>query len=166
MRRTLVLLTIAALATGAAEAAFGAVPVLLRTPGAELVELRGGNGRAVVARRGSLNITVRSGRVRIVDLPAAGSPNLSDQCRRRARRVRPNAVEIVGTDIRCLIWSGQGGGAWQVILRGRGISASGVVRGSLTLDAMNRGFPGRYRVADGDWQRWPRRVKTIPLDRR
>jgi hypothetical protein len=166
MRRILVLLTIAVLATGAAEAASGAVPVLLRTPGAEFVELQGGNGRAVIARRGSLFLTVGSGRMRIVDLPAAGRPNVNDQCRRRARRVRPNAVEIVGTDIRCRIWSGQNGGAWQVIVRGRRISASGVVKGSLTLDALNRGFPGRYRIGGDTWERWPRRAKTISLDRR
>lgn len=165
MRRLLVLVTIAGLATGSAEAASAAVPVLLRTPGAEFVELQGGNGRAVLARRGSLNLTVRSGRVRIVDLPTAGRPNVNAECRRRARRVRPNAIEIVGTAIRCLIWSGQTGGAWQVIIRGQGISASGRVKGSLTLDAVNTGPTGQYRIAGESWKRWPRVARTFPLNR-
>jgi hypothetical protein len=166
MRRTLLLVMIAGLATGAAEAASGAVPVLLRTPGAELVELQGGNGRAVVARRGSLLLAVGSGRLRIVDLPGAGRPNLNPPCQRRARRVRANAVEISGTNIRCRVWSGENGGPWQVVIRGRRISASGIVKGSLTLDAANSGPTGRYRIAGGDWKRWPRQAKTFSLNRK
>jgi hypothetical protein len=166
MRPILVLLTIAALSAAAAQSASGGVPVLLRTPGAEYVQLGGGNGRAVLARRGSIFVIVRSGRLRVVDLPAPGHPNINDTCRRRAKRVRPNAVEIKGDNIRCRIWSGTAGGAWQVILSGRGINVSGVVKGSVTLDALNRGYPGRYKIALGDWHRWPRRVKTISLNRK
>jgi hypothetical protein len=165
MRRLLVLVTIAGLATGSAEAASGAVPVLLRTPGAELVELQDGNGRAVIARRGSLLLTIGSGRLRIIDLPGAGRPNLNLQCSRRARRVRANAVEVTGTNIRCRIWSGQNGGPWQVVIRGRGISASGIVRGSLTLDAVNTGPTGQYRIAGESWKRWPREARTFLLNR-
>jgi hypothetical protein len=165
MRRTLLLVMIAGLAMGAAEAASAAVPVLLRTPGAEQVELQGGNGRAVVARRGVLLLTIGSGRLRIVDLPGAGSPNLNRQCRQRTRRVRPNAVEITGTSIRCQIWSGENGGPWQVVIRGRRISASGIVRGSLTLDAVNSGPTGQYRIAGESWKRWPRQARTFSLDR-
>jgi hypothetical protein len=166
MRRTLLLVMIAGLAMGAGEAASAAVPVLLRTPGAEQVELRGGNGRAVIARRGSLFLTVGSGRVRIVDLPGAGRPNLNAPCQRRARRVRSNAVEITGTSIRCRIWSGENGGPWQVVIRGRRISASGIVRGSLTLDAANSGPTGQYRIAGESWNRWPRQARTFPLVRK
>ncbi|HXV96091.1 MAG TPA: hypothetical protein VD695_06050 [Gaiellaceae bacterium] len=166
MRRTLLLVVIAGLALGAAETASAAVPVVLRTPGAELVELLNGNGRAVVARRGSLLLTVGSGRLRLVDLAGAGSPNLNPQCRQRARRVRANAVEIVGTNIRCRIWSGENGGPWQVVIRGRRISASGIVRGSLTLDAVNSGPTGQYRIAGESWKRWPRQARTFSLDRK
>jgi hypothetical protein len=166
MRRLLVLVTIAGLATGSAEAASAAVPVLLRTPGAEQVELRDGNGRAVIARRGVLLVTVGSGKLRIVDLPGGERPNLNRRCQDRARRVRPNAVEVTGTNIRCQIWSGQNGGPWQVVIRGRRISASGIVRGSLTLDAVNRGPVGQYRIAGESWKRWPREARTFSLNRK
>lgn len=157
---------IAGFAIGAAEAASAEVPVLLRTPGAEQLELRGGNGRAVIARRGSLFLTVGSGRVRIVDLPGAGKPNLNPPCQRRARRVRPNAVEVTGTNIGCRIWSGENGGPWQVVIRGRRISASGIVKGSLTLDAANTGPTGQYRIAGESWKHWPRQARTFPLNRK
>jgi hypothetical protein len=166
MRRILVLVTVAALAIGAAEAAYGAVPVALRTPGAEFVELSGGNGRAVVARRGSIFITIGSGRLRIVDLPGTGTPNLNLPCRQRARRVSATTIEISGRDIGCRIWSGTDGGPWQAIMRGRRISASGTVKGSLTLDAVNAGPAGRYRIAGGDWHQWPRQPRTFALNRK
>jgi hypothetical protein len=166
MRRTLLLVMIAGLAMGAAEAASAAVPVLLRTPGAEQLELRGGNGRAVIARRGVLLVSIGSGKLRIVDLPGAGRPNLNDRCRNRSRRVRPNAVEVTGTNIRCQIWSGENGGPWQVVIRGRRISASGIAKGSLTLDAANSGPTGQYRIAGESWKRWPRQARTFPLNRK
>jgi hypothetical protein len=166
MRRILVLVTVAALAIGAAESAFGAVPVMLRTPGAEFVELSGGNGRAVVARRGYLFVAINSGRLRLVDLPGAGLPNLSQPCRQRARRVSATTIEISGRNIGCRIWSGADGGPWQAIMRGRGISASGTVRGSLTLDAANTGPAGRFRIAGGEWRQWPRRARTFELNRK
>jgi hypothetical protein len=140
--------------------------VLLRTPGAEGVDLSGGNGRAVVARRGSLFLTIGSGRLRIVDLPGAGTPNFGGPCQSRARRISRTTVEIVGRNIRCRIWSGDDGGPWQAIMRGRRISAGGVVKGSLTLDGANAGDVGLYRIAGGEWKRWPRRARTFELNRK
>jgi hypothetical protein len=166
MRRILVLVMVAGLAIGAAEAASGAVPVLLRTPGAEHVELRGGNGRAVITRRGTLLVNVRQGQIRIVDLPGGGVPNLSDQCRRRVTRVSPTTLVLRGRNIGCQVWSGVNGGPWQVIMRGRGINAGGIVRGSVTLDGANTGPVGQYRIAGETWKRWPRRVRTFELNRK
>jgi hypothetical protein len=166
MRRTLVLLAVAALAAGAAEAAFAYAPVLLRTPGAELVELQGGNGRAALTKRGALFINLGRGRIRVVDLPGAGRPNLNPPCRRRARRVSARTVEIRGRDIGCRIWSGDDGGPWQVIIRGRRINASGSVLGSLTLDGVDRGATGLYRIAGGALQSWPRSARTYVLNRK
>ena len=163
MRRILVLVTVAGLAVGAAEAASGAVPVALRTPGAEFVELSGGNGRAVIARRGSLLALVGQGRIRIVDLAGGGRPNLS--CRGIVRRVSATTVESSGRNLRCRVWSGASGGPWQAIMRGRRISASGSVKGSLTLDAVNTGVAGLYRIGVGQWRQWPRRARTFELDR-
>src|SRR5262245_43729320 len=167
MRRSLVLITVAALATWAADAAFAQVPVLLRTPGSEFLELRSGNGRAVITGRGSVGLNIRSGRLRIVDLRGDGRPNLTSRCQRRARRVSPTTLEIIGRNIGCVIWSGESGGRWQAVLRGRLIDASGKVRGSLTLDAVRRGATGRFSIgADQNWSSWPRNARTYGLDRK
>ncbi|MGH3040341.1 MAG: hypothetical protein ACRDNG_01125 [Gaiellaceae bacterium] len=166
MRRLLVLATIAALATGAAEAAFAQVPVLLRTPGAQAFELENGFGRAVVTGKGAVLITVGRGRIRVVDLPGIGRPNLSRRCRARAHRVSRTTLELRGRGLGCVVWTGKNGGRWQVITRGRRIDASGNVRGSLTLDAVDEGRTGRYRIGAGGWQRWPREVQTYGLNRK
>lgn len=165
MRRFLVLLTTAALASGTAEAAFGVVPVSLRTAGAQLVQLDGGRGRAAVTRQGSLLVNIGKGRLRVIDLAGAGRPRLSDECQRRTRRVSRRTVEIRGRNIGCLIWSGAGGSPWQAILTGRRISASGAVRGSLTLDGAQTGTTGLYMIGDRGWQRWPRAARTYVLRR-
>ena len=163
MRRTLVLIVVATLAAGAAEAASGTLPVSQRTPGAELLELRAGNGRAVVSRRGSLLVRVGSGRIRVVDLPGGARP--FRRCNKRGVVVSSSTVEYRGRDVRCRVWSGQEGRPWQMVVRGRRIYASGVVRGSLTLDAFDEGPTGTYRLGDGVFQHWPRAARTYVLRR-
>ena len=73
-------------------------------------------------------------------------------------------AQIGGRDVRCFIAS-QDGGEWQVIMRGRGINASGRVAGSLTLDAYDRGPTGRYRIGERAWRPWPRSAGTYGLSR-
>jgi hypothetical protein len=163
MWRILLILALAGVALAAAPAE--AVPVLTRTPEAELVELRGGAGRGVVTGRGALLLHLRRGQVRLVDRPGGGRPNLNRSCRRRAKRVSETTLEIRGRDIGCFISSENNGGPWQVVMRGRGISASGSVKGSLTLDAVDTGRPGKFRIGGGDWRRWPRTVRTYVLER-
>lgn len=165
MRRTTVLLVVAGLAIGAADAAFAQVPSLLRTAEAEGFELQNGNGRAVVTGRGALLVTVRTGWIRVVDLPGGGRPNLSDTCRRRSHRVSQTTRELRGTNVGCIVWSGPNGGRWQLIARGRRIDASGNVRGSLTLDGVDTGPRGRYQIADRPWRRWPLQAHTYGLRR-
>ena len=163
MRRVMVLVLVAGLAIGVADAAFSWT-VFSRTPGSEFVEVRGGNGRAVISRRGSVLMNlVRGGVIRIVDLPGNGHPNIS--CNKAGRRVRPSTVEYSGPNLRCRVSSGQTGAPWQAVIRGRGIFASGVVRGSLTLDAFQSGPPGQYRIGNGGWHRWPRTAHTYVLHR-
>jgi hypothetical protein len=165
MRRILLLATIAAFALCGAQAASAESLKLLRTPGAELVEVRGGAGRGVVTGKGALLLHLRKGQVRIVDRPGGDRPNVNRGCRRRAERVSPTTLEIRGRDIGCFVSSENNGGPWQVVMRGRGVSAGGSVKGSLTLDAVDTGRPGRFRIGDEDWRRWPRTVRTYVLDR-
>jgi hypothetical protein len=109
-------------------------------------------------------VTLRAGRIRIVDLPTGGRPRW--ECGDKPQtRVNATTVEFRGRNIRCIVWSGSGGGPWQVVIRGQGIFASGRVRGSLTLDAPNEGPTGRYRIGNGSWKRWPRAAHTYVLRR-
>ena len=161
MRRSLVVTFVAALAMWAADASYGQAGYSLRTPGAELVELRAGYGRAAIGRRGSVLIRVASGRIRVVDLPGGNRPYRS--CNKRGVRVSRSTVRYGGTDVRCRIWSGATGGPWQAVINGRRISAAGSVRGSLTLDAYNTGPRGTYRIAGGPLRYWPRTARTFTL---
>jgi hypothetical protein len=164
MRRTIVVIFVAALAMWAADASFGQADYSLRTPGAELIELDAGYGRAVIGRRGSVLIRVSVGRIRVVDLPGGGRPNRS--CNKRGVRVSSSTTQYRGTDVRCRVWSGASGGPWQVVINGRRIFAAGSVLGSLTLDAFDQGPRGRYRIAGGALRYWPRTARTFELWRR
>ena len=155
---------VAALAMWAADASYGQAGYSLRTPGAELIELRTGYGRAVIGRRGSVLIRVSLGRIRVVDLPGGGRPNRS--CNKRGVRVSRSTMQYSGSDVRCRVWSGSTGGPWQAVITGRRISAAGSARGSLTLDAYDTGPRGRYRIAGGALRYWPRTARTFELWRR
>jgi hypothetical protein len=156
--RRITFLTLLAAVSLAAGGAAQAATTAFRTPGAQSLELRFGNGRAVVGKRGSLNVRVVRGRVRIIDLPGGTRPNRS--CNRRGIRVSRVAVEFRGRDVRCLVW---GNGPWQVVMRGSGIHAAGKVRGSLTLDAVNVGSRGVYKIGAREFRRWPRAPRTYVL---
>jgi hypothetical protein len=164
MRRRIVVIVVAALAMWAADASYGQADPALRTPGAQLVELSGGYGRAVIGQRGSVLIRVAVGRIRIVDLRGGGRPNRS--CNKRGVRVSRSTVQYSGSDVRCRVWSGTRGGPWQAVITGRRISAGGSARGSLTLDAYNTGPRGRYRIGGGQSRLWPRPPRTFTLWRR
>jgi hypothetical protein len=163
MRHTAALTLVAAASLAAGSAAYAAdtAPTTFRTPGAQFLELRFGNGRAVVSRRGSLNMRVVNGRIRIVDLP--GGPRPNRRCNRGGVRVSSVAMEYRGRDVRCLVWGDAR--PWQAIMRGRGIFASGRVLGSLTLDAVNSGATGIYKIGSRDFRRWPRAPRTFVLRR-
>jgi hypothetical protein len=163
MRRILVLATVAVLAASAADAAFARVPAPARTAGSEYVQLERGNGRAAIAKRGAVLVIVRTGRIRIVDLAGGGRPR--PYCNKRPRRIRPNAVEVRGPNARCRVSSARGG-PWQVIALGRGIFASGVAKGSLTLDGANTGYRGRFKIGNRSWKPWPVRAHTYGLFRK
>lgn len=159
MRRTTFVALLAAASLAAGSAADAAVTTF-RTPGAQSFALNNGNGRAVVTKRGALLIRVVRGRIRVVDLPGGTRPSRS--CNRRGVRVSGVAVEFRGRDVRCRVF---GSGPWQVIMRGRGINAAGKVRGSLTLDGVDAGARGVYKIGDGAFRRWPRLATTFVLRR-
>jgi hypothetical protein len=164
MRRSIVVIFVAALAMWAGDASYAQAGYSLRTPGAELIELRAGYGRAVIGRRGSVLIRVSLGRIRVVDLPGGGRPNRS--CNKRGVRVSRSTTQYGGSDVRCRVWSGTTGGPWQAVITGRRISAGGSARGSLTLDAYNTGPRGQFRIAGGALRLWPRPPRTYTLWRR
>jgi hypothetical protein len=164
MRRRIVVVLVAALAMWAADASYGQAGFALRTPGAQLVELRSGYGRAVIGGRGSVLIRVPVGGIRVVDLPGGRRPNRS--CNKRGVRVSASTVRYSGSDVRCRVWSGTSGGPWQAVITGRRISAAGSVRGSVTLDAYNTGPRGQYRIAGSRLKLWPRTARTFTLWRR
>lgn len=159
-------LVLLVIALAGAEAARAQGPTVVRTPGAQGFEVGNGNGRAVVTRVGAIFLDVRSGRVRIVDLPG-GRPPFHNRCGgRTGHRISSTTIEYRGSNIRCRIWSGTARRPWQVIMRGRGISASGIVRGSLTLDAARKGAVGVFRIGDRAERRWPRDPRTYVLRRK
>jgi hypothetical protein len=159
----MVLFLVAGLAIGAADAAF-AWTTFPRTQGSEFFEVRGGNGRAVISRRGSVLMNlVQGGAIRIVDLPGNGHPNIN--CNKPGHRIRATTVEYRGPNLRCRVSSGRAGAPWQSVIRGRGIFVSGVVKGSLTLDGVNSGPRGQYKIGNRRWQTWPMRARTFVLHR-
>ena len=50
-------------------------------------------------------------------------------------------------------------GAWRVRIRGSGINASAVVKGTLIL----QGTAGRYSIAGAAYRKWPRDVRVFGL---
>lgn len=163
MRRSLIvlgLLLVPLAGTEVARAQFDSV--ILRTPGAQGFEISGGKGRAVVTRVGAIFLDVGRGRVRIVDLRGGRPP--FHRCNKAGRRVSPTTFEYRGRGLSCRVYSRRGG-PWQLIMQGRGISASGIVRGSLTLDAARRGPLGVFKIGDRAERRWPRNPRTFVLRR-
>jgi hypothetical protein len=134
----------------------GAAPVeSLRVPGSEAVELRRGIGYAALWDRGAVLGRVYRGRVRVINLRGGGAPSgWVRGCERREGRLA-GALYCQGSGLRFWIH----GGTWKIQLRGRGINASGVVRGTLALDRAPQGR-GVFRIGDEDvdnpFRRWPR----------
>jgi hypothetical protein len=138
-----------------------ATDVAARTPGAQSFQVWNGHGRAVISRRGAVFVNLGSGRVRVVDLPGGKAP--WHRCNSEGRRVSETTIEYRGRDVRCRVSSLGEARPWQLVIRGRRIFASGVVRGSLTLDAVDEGPAGRFQIADRPVRRWPRAARTYSL---
>ncbi|HEY7562850.1 MAG TPA: hypothetical protein VH650_11800 [Gaiellaceae bacterium] len=160
MWRLALLALVPALAVTLAPTAVAA-DVAARTPGAQSFELRNGHGRAAITRRGTVFVNLGSGRVRVIDLPGGKAPR--HRCSGDKRRISETTLEYRGRDLLCSVSSRGQARPWQLVIRGRRIFASGVVRGSLTLDAFDEGRTGTFQIGDGPVERWPRVVRTYSL---
>jgi hypothetical protein len=142
MRRLFLILIV--LVTGLLAApSFGAVS-LDRTPGSVEFQLLSGAGTARVRFRG--NFLGHVGRGRIV---ATKAVTLSG-C--ESRRVLSTTLkECRGTDLgfRTPGWT-----SWRLRLSGRRIDAAGYVRGCATLNGVDMGNRGRFRIGDVE-RHWP-----------
>jgi hypothetical protein len=122
---------------------------------ASALELEGGRGYAiVVSEDGVLFARVARGQIVVGDRRGGAATDVDvsgcDSTRRRGR-----TLICAGRNLSASIVDGR----WRVALRGFGISATGMVEGSLTL----RGTRGTYRIGSGDERRWPRRERTFRL---
>jgi hypothetical protein len=128
--------------------------ILARTPGSAEVELRGGAGLAKIRNRGTLIGHVVRGRV-------VATNNVTVTGWESRRRLSPALVSYRGTDLYFKVYSTQG--RWRIRLNGRGVSAGGFVRGCLTLNGVDVGWTGRYRIDSPDFRRWPREATSYKL---
>jgi hypothetical protein len=141
MRRFSILLVAVAVAASMAGAAHGT-----ETPGAVSLQLYDGAGFAKIRNRGNF-----IGRVRRGKIVATQNVTLSG-CESR-KKLGANMTRCRG---RSITFNTVSASRWRVRLRGRGISASGFVRGCLVLNGRNSGDTGSYRRGEGDWHAWPR----------
>jgi hypothetical protein len=158
MRRFLLTLIVGAVTLGAATSASAAIVTSAATVGGQSVQTFHGNGRAVLAKRGSILAVVAAGRIRVTDLPGGRRPARS--CNKNGRRVTAVTVVYRGRDVRCRVW---GVGPWRVTFLGRAISVSGIVAGHLTLDAYDSGPTGKYKIGSRPTRYWPRAPRTFRL---
>jgi hypothetical protein len=151
MRRRLFLIGIV-LVVGLLVAPTVSAVSLARTPGSVEFQLLNGAGTARVRHRGNFLGHVARGRI-----VATNSVTLSGCESRRA--LSATLKECRGTDLgfRTPGWT-----KWRVRLSGRGIDAAGYVAGCATLNGVDSGNRGRFRI--GSVVRgWPVEARTYRL---
>jgi hypothetical protein len=132
-----------------------------RTTGSVSLSLKSGRGLAIIQSHGALLGRIKAGRVVV-------TPNVVVRCWRYRARLASGMVRYRGVRKGCTyvtfrVFSSDG--TWRVRIKGRGISVSGVVRGSLALDGANTGRTGTYSIAGSKFRSWPRRLHTYSLAR-
>ena len=142
----LVLLILLALVLVAAGAASGAAMVA-KTEGATSVQLSAGAGFAGIRSRGNVLGRLRRGRI-----VATANVHLNG-CASRSQ-LNNGLTECRGKGI---TFRTLGDTSWRVRLHGRGISAAGIARGCLILDARDTGSTGTFRIGEKEARPWPRR---------
>ncbi len=124
--------------------------------GGESLSLQNGRGHAVVTSRdGVMFARVGRGRIGIRNYARGTQTGWKvSGCDRRTRVAR--RVVCVGRNLSLSIIDGR----WRVALRGKGINASAVLQGSVTLE----GTAGTYAIGDPeDTHPWPRSARTFSL---
>jgi hypothetical protein len=149
MRRLFLFLMIAGLV--AVPAAEATVP---RTPGNVYLQLSNGAGSANVRYVGNLLGHVRRGRIL-----ATGNVIVSGYDA-PPRHLRNGLVEYHGR----YLGFRTPASAWRLRVTGRGINASGFVRGCMTLNGRDLGDPGDFKIdQEGRTSRWPRAATRYRL---
>jgi hypothetical protein len=125
-----------------------------RTPGSVALEFKYGAGWAKVRFRGNFLGHVAKGRV------IATSNVILSHCGYR-RRLADGRIVCRGT---ALGFRTPPYARWRLSLSGRGIFASGYVRGCMTLNGVDVGNPGSFRRGENSMFRlWPRTATTFRL---
>lgn len=148
MRRVLfILLLVGCLAVPAAGA------TVARTTGSVYVQLMVGAGSAKVRYRGNFFGRVEHGRI-------VASRNVTVAGWASRRTLPSGLVEYRGPNrlhVRMSFHTPAPPMQWRLRLNGIGINASGFVRGCMTLNAVDTGRPGTYRIGEeGEPKPWPR----------
>jgi hypothetical protein len=139
-------------------AAATAPAMTLRAPAGKSsrVQLSNGKGTAILkSNAGTAYGRVGNGRITIFD-PVRGkdtkvSLSNCDEVRHPKRRTTVCIGDNIGFTVQY--------GVWTATLKGRGINASAVARGTLRL----RGVRGRFAIDGGASRRWPRVWRTYKL---
>ncbi len=124
--------------------------------GGESLSLEGGRGYAVVTSRdGTMLGSVGRGRIVFRNFRRGAETEWKVWGCDRRRRVARRTV-CIGRNLSFRVVDGR----WRVALRGRGINASAVLQGSVTLE----GTAGTYAIGDpADKRSWPRSARTFFL---
>jgi hypothetical protein len=146
LRRSFLLVLVLAVGLAASSAA-SAGRIVAKTSGAAYVQLKDGAGYASVRVRGNFFGRVERGRI-------VATRNVSMNGCERRRLLANGFVRCRG---RMLTFKTPVDSRWRVRMRGRGISATGFVRGCLRLNGRDTGSTGFFRVGmSSSLRAWPR----------
>lgn len=153
MRRLLTFAMLIALAVPASSAARE------RSPSDGTLSVRDARGTIILSARGGVIGSFAQGSVRIVD-PVEGDGTGPIVSGDEFRKEIDEKTDIYrGTRVRFRII----GGAFKVIIKGRGINLSLVGKGNVTLDGAGTGDDGTYSVNGGEYSVVPIFLFAFPL---
>jgi hypothetical protein len=165
VRRLVLPLTLAALVVAASASALPSSLTSTRVRGSEGLELSAGRGYAVLADRGAVIGNVRSGWIRITNIPGGGDPSGRVRgCERRSGRLS-GQLHCAGRGLSFYIHDGP----WRIRIKGNGINVSAVMRGRVGLDRkacsrrMFRNGKCSFEIGDGPTRRWPARLRFFAV---